>query len=48
MPLKHRFWADYTAREFAALDRGNLIAVMPVGAIEQHGPHLPLWWTTPS
>lgn len=42
MALNHRFWADYTAREFAALDRGNLIAVLPVGAIEQHGPHLPL------
>ena len=42
MALKHRFWADYTARDFAALDRGQLIAVLPVGAIEQHGPHLPL------
>ena len=42
MALKHRFWADYTARDFAALDRGKLIAVLPVGAIEQHGPHLPL------
>lgn len=40
--MKSRFWADYTAREFAALDRGGLIAVLPVGAIEQHGPHLPL------
>ncbi len=40
--LKHRFWADYTSRDFAALDRGNLVAVLPVGAIEQHGPHLPL------
>ena len=40
--MKHRFWAQYTARDFAALDRGNLIAVLPVGAIEQHGPHLPL------
>lgn len=42
MALKHRFWADYTARDFAALDRGSLIAVLPVGAVEQHGPHLPL------
>lgn len=40
--MKHRFWADYTSRDFAALDRGNLIAVLPVGATEQHGPHLPL------
>lgn len=40
--MQHRFWSHYTARDFAALDRGNLIAVLPVGAIEQHGPHLPL------
>ena len=42
MRLKHRFWADYTARDFAALDPRRLIAILPVGAIEQHGPHLPL------
>jgi len=37
-----RYWADYTAPELAALDRERLIAVLPVSAIEQHGPHLPL------
>ncbi len=40
--MKHRYWADYTARNFAALPRAALIAVLPVGAVEQHGPHLPL------
>ncbi len=40
--MMHRFWADYTARDFALLDRENVIAVLPVGATEQHGPHLPL------
>jgi creatinine amidohydrolase len=40
--LKHRFWADYTSQDLAALDRANLVAVLPVGAVEQHGPHLPL------
>ena len=40
--MKHRFWHHYTAQDFAVLDRENLIAVLPVGAIEQHGPHLPL------
>lgn len=40
--LPHRYWAEYTAREFARLDRESLVAVLPVGAIEQHGPHLPL------
>jgi len=37
-----RFWADCSSREFAALDRERLIAVLPLGAIEQHGPHLPM------
>ena len=40
--MRSRFWVDYSARDFAALDRKSLIAVLPVGAIEQHGPHLPL------
>ncbi|MBU2963433.1 creatininase family protein [Citreicella sp. C3M06] len=40
--MQHRFWTHYTARDFAALDRESLIAVLPIGAIEQHGPHLPL------
>ena len=37
-----RFWADLTAAEFRALDAARTIAVLPVGAIEQHGPHLPV------
>ena len=37
-----RYWADFTAPELAAMDRERLIAVLPVSAIEQHGPHLPL------
>jgi creatinine amidohydrolase len=36
------YWAHLTSRDFAALDRAGLIAVLPVGAIEQHGPHLPM------
>lgn len=31
-----------TTAEFAALDAARVIAVLPVGAIEQHGPHLPV------
>lgn len=33
-------WADLTAPEFAALDRAGAVAILPIGAIEQHGPHL--------
>ena len=35
-------WADLTAPDFAALDRSDAVAILPIGAIEQHGPHLPL------
>jgi creatinine amidohydrolase len=37
-----RFWADLATPDFAALDRARAIAVLPVAATEQHGPHLPL------
>jgi creatinine amidohydrolase len=36
------FWADLKSLDFARLDAANTIAVLPVAAIEQHGPHLPL------
>ena len=42
MSTSCRFWADLATTEFAALDRSRLIAVLPVAATEQHGPHLPL------
>lgn len=42
MVAMKRFWADYSWRDFSALDRDRLIAVLPIGAIEQHGPHLPM------
>lgn len=35
-------WEELTSREFAALDPGATVAILPVGAIEQHGPHLPV------
>jgi creatinine amidohydrolase len=40
--LRSRFWSDLTSEEFSRLDRERMIAVLPVGAIEQHGPHLPM------
>lgn len=37
-----RFWADLKSPDFAQLDLPRCIAVLPVAATEQHGPHLPL------
>ncbi len=37
----HR-WAELNTRDFAALDPVRTVAVLPLGATEQHGPHLPL------
>ena len=37
-----RRWQDMTTVDFEALDRARTVAVMPLGAIEQHGPHLPV------
>jgi creatinine amidohydrolase len=46
MTSKSRFWADLTTQDFAQLiasgQATQTIAVLPVAAIEQHGPHLPL------
>lgn len=37
-----RLWQDMTTEDFADLDRARTVAVLPVAAIEQHGPHLPV------
>ncbi|MDM0002685.1 creatininase family protein [Variovorax sp. J22P240] len=37
-----RFWSQLTTRDFGALDPATTVAVLPLGATEQHGPHLPL------
>lgn len=37
-----RYWADLKTTDFAALDPARTVAVLPLGATEQHGPHLPL------
>lgn len=41
-PAPKRFWADLSTADFAGLDLARTIAVLPVAATEQHGPHLPL------
>ncbi|APW44232.1 creatininase family protein [Rhodoferax saidenbachensis] len=45
MQLPSRFWADLSTRHFAQLAASPMldktVAVLPVAATEQHGPHLP-------
>ena len=36
------FWHDMHTTDFARVDADRTIALLPVAAIEQHGPHLPL------
>jgi creatinine amidohydrolase len=40
--LPARDWLDMTWQDIAGADTGRWIAVLPVAAIEQHGPHLPI------
>ena len=46
MTTPSRFWADLCTQDFAQLissgQAAHTIAVLPVAATEQHGPHLPL------
>ena len=49
MPNPHwssRHWAHISTREFAEAQANGLaaqtVAILPVGAVEQHGPHLPV------
>ncbi|MDN5926151.1 MAG: creatininase family protein [Hyphomicrobiales bacterium] len=36
------WWGDFRAPEFRDIDAEAVIAVVPLAAIEQHGPHLPV------
>jgi creatinine amidohydrolase len=38
---KSRYWMELSTRDIAALPPGT-IAILPTGAVEQHGPHLPV------
>jgi creatinine amidohydrolase len=37
-----KYWSDWSWRDFAVADMSRYIAVLPVAATEQHGPHLPV------
>ena len=36
------WWADFPASAFDSIDPDKTIAILPIAAVEQHGPHLPL------
>lgn len=36
------WWWDLSTREFSELEMDKIVAVLPIGAVEQHGPHLPV------
>ncbi|CAJ0893166.1 creatinine amidohydrolase [freshwater sediment metagenome] len=40
--LPSRYWSELSIRDIRAHDMSGVIAVLPVAAVEQHGPHLPL------
>ena len=42
MKLASRYWFDLSTTDFRTLPMQDVIAVLPVAAIEQHGPHLPV------
>jgi creatinine amidohydrolase len=43
MTVPLRRWCDMSSADFAAVDSERAVAILPVGAIEQHGPHLPVY-----
>ncbi|WP_342358961.1 creatininase family protein [Terrarubrum flagellatum] len=38
--MRKHYWSDLTTEEFKGLDPEKVIAILPIGATEQHGPHL--------
>jgi creatinine amidohydrolase len=36
------WWAEYRTTEYSGIDADATIAVLPLAAVEQHGPHLPV------
>jgi creatinine amidohydrolase len=40
--LRSGYWQELVTTDFAAVDPETAVALLPVAAVEQHGPHLPL------
>ena len=37
-----RYWRSLKTKDFDRIDRADTVVILPLAAIEQHGPHLPL------
>lgn len=42
MSKRKIWWTDFTASDFDTVDPEKTIAILPIAAVEQHGPHLPV------
>ena len=40
--MRSGYWQDLATTDFGRVDPEATVALLPVAAIEQHGPHLPL------
>ncbi len=41
--MSHSFyWADHSTASFSTRDLSETVVIMPIAAVEQHGPHLPV------
>ena len=40
--MTKQYWTDLTWTDFRDLDKEKTLAVLPIGSMEQHGPHLPV------
>ena len=43
MNPRRRYWQYLSTEDFKDIDPEQTVALLPVGAVEQHGPHLPVY-----
>jgi creatinine amidohydrolase len=41
-----RLFAEHNRESIKEIAANGGLAIIPIGAIEQHGPHLPVWTDT--